>query len=150
MNPGQSAIEPLPEPTRDESAYAGLAHALMISTWWIGPLIIFLIKKESRFVRFHALQALLWQLIFTFLYLFGMAILFVPLFASSLARQPGPQDHPQFIMAFFIVFGFYWLLIMGAFAVTLTLGIMFALKAMRGEWAGYPVIGRWARHLVSI
>jgi hypothetical protein len=24
----------------NEKAYAGLAHALMISRWWIGPLII--------------------------------------------------------------------------------------------------------------
>jgi hypothetical protein len=45
-----------------------LAHALMISTWWIGPLIIFVIKRSSRFVSFHALQALFWQIIFTLLH----------------------------------------------------------------------------------
>lgn len=38
--------------TSDEKAYAGLSHALVIVTWWIGPLIIFLTKKESRFKRF--------------------------------------------------------------------------------------------------
>ncbi|MGH9730640.1 MAG: hypothetical protein ACRD4A_02995 [Candidatus Acidiferrales bacterium] len=43
--------------TQGEKAYAGLAHALMMSTWWIGPLIIYLTRKESRFVRFHAMQA---------------------------------------------------------------------------------------------
>lgn len=69
----------LPPPTiklmQDEKAYAGLAHALMMGTWGIGPL--------------------------------------------------------------------------AGVAITLTLGIMFCLKAMRGEWAGYPVIGRWAQKIVG-
>lgn len=44
----------------------------------------------------------------------------------------------------------FWLFIMGAAAITLTLGIMYCLKAMRGEWAAYPVIGRWARKIVGM
>jgi uncharacterized membrane protein len=150
MNPGEIATETLPEPTRDESAYAGLAHALMMATWWIGPLVIYLIKKESRFVRFHALKALVWQLIFTGIYLFGMIVVVVSIVATSFQSQSGPQAHPQLFMGVFIVLGCYWLLIMSALAITLTLSILFALKAMRGEWADYPVIGRWARHLARI
>jgi len=47
------------ELTADEKAYAGLAHALLMSTWWAAPLIIYFVKKGSRFVRFHVMQALL-------------------------------------------------------------------------------------------
>jgi hypothetical protein len=37
---------------------------------------------------------------------------------------------------------------MGGFAISLTLGISCCLKAMRGAWAGYPIIGRWADKIV--
>ena len=41
----------------------------------------------------------------------------------------------------------YWLVIMGGVVVSFILGIMYCLKAMRGEWAGYPLIGRWAKRI---
>ncbi|MFZ0335304.1 MAG: DUF4870 domain-containing protein [Candidatus Acidiferrales bacterium] len=140
---------PTIELTQDEKAYAGLAHALMIGTWWIGPLVIYLSKKESRFVAFHALQALFWQIIFTVLY-FGAIMTWVVAIISTVALHPQTSPaNQQFPVAVFIMFPIFWLFIMGGFALTLTLGIMFCLKAMRGEWAGYPVIGRWARKIVG-
>ena len=43
---------------------AMLAHVLMILSGFIGPLIIYCIKKdESRFVGFHALQAIYFSII---------------------------------------------------------------------------------------
>src|SRR5262245_61665007 len=51
------------EPTQDERTMATLAHALQIIGSWIAPLVIFLIRRESRFVAFHALQALLLQIL---------------------------------------------------------------------------------------
>lgn len=149
MSEPNVAAAALPELTQDEKAYAGLAHALMMSTWWIGPLIIYLIRKESKFVSFHALQALFWQIIFTVLYFGGFAIFFVIMMATVFSTvQKNPQAPPNFPVSMFIFFPFFWLFAMGALAITLTLGIMFCLKAMRGEWAGYPVIGRWARRIV--
>ena len=52
------AIEPT---TPDERTFALLAHMLQIMLSWIAPLAIFLIKRQSKFVSFHALQALLLQ-----------------------------------------------------------------------------------------
>src|SRR5277367_7131510 len=75
------------ELTQDEKAYAGLAHALMMSTWWIGPLIIYFVRRESRFVKFHALQALLWQIIFTLMYAVGMVVFFVVMITSVIPMQ---------------------------------------------------------------
>src|ERR1700745_3954410 len=86
------ALLPNPIPTpppaelyQDAKAYAGLAHVLMISTWWVGPvgpLIIFIIKRSSRFVSFHPLQALFWQIIFTLLYVCGMTLIFATAFGT--------------------------------------------------------------------
>jgi uncharacterized Tic20 family protein len=139
------------ELTQDEKAYAGLAHALMMSTWWIGPLIIYLIRRESRFVGFHALQALFWQIIFTLLYAAGMVVFLVVMFSMILSVPQGKTPpQPEFPAAFFLVFPIYWLIIMGGYVLSLTLGIIYCLKAMRGEWAGYPLIGRWARRIVGV
>ena len=44
-----------------------LAHMLPIVGLWIAPLIIFVVKRESRFVSFHALPALLLQVTYMFL-----------------------------------------------------------------------------------
>lgn len=141
---------PMPELTQDEKAYAGLAHALMMSTWWIGPLVIYLSKKESRFVSFHALQALFWQIIFTVLYIGGFTV-FVMVTIFTVSTQPGGSSaNSKFPTALFVFMPFFWFFIMGAVAITLTLGIMYCLKAMRGQWAGYPVIGGWARKIVGI
>ena len=63
-----SLIEPiLTQPTLDERTMAILAHMLPIVGLWIAPLIIFVVKRESRFVSFHALQALLLQVTYMFL-----------------------------------------------------------------------------------
>jgi uncharacterized Tic20 family protein len=134
--------------TQDEKAFAGLAHALMMGTWWIGPLIVYLTKKESRFVAFHSLQALFWQIIYTVLVFGGMMIFMAVILVSTLSG--GKQAPAQPPIALFIMFPFLWLFMMGGLAITLTLGIMFCLKAMRGEWAGYPVIGNWARKAAGL
>ncbi len=139
-----------PELSQDEKAYAGLAHALMISTWWIGPLIIYLIRKQSRFVSFHALQALFWQIILTALNVVGMGGFFAIMMFTVLSASDGHPPHSDRPpLALFIVLPLFWLVMMGGLAISMTLGIMYCLKAMRGEWAGYPLIGRWARRIIG-
>jgi len=135
----------LPEPTQDERNMALLAHVLMIVTWFIGPLVIYLVKRESRFVSFHALQAVFWQLAYFLVMMVGMGLMFFVMFTTT---GPGkPQEPPA---AFFLSFFGLWLLIMGFGMVTLVLGIVYGIKASKGEWAAYPVIGGWARRLAGI
>lgn len=51
---------------QDDRTMAMLAHLLMLFTWFVGPLILYCLKKdESRFVGFHALQAVYFSLIGT-------------------------------------------------------------------------------------
>lgn len=137
------------ELTQDEKAYAGLAHALMTCTWWIGPLAVYRTEKESRFVGFHALQALFWQIIYTVVFVGGMIVFFVITLITTVSTAHLPAAAQQPPIAVFILFPFLWLFMMAGAAITLTLAILDCLKAMRGEWAGYPVIGRWARRIVG-
>lgn len=133
-------------PHKDECVIAMLAHVLMIFAWFWAPLIIYFAKRDSRFVAFHALQALYWQIIA----LCGWVLTFVVVFSlgfsvawSSAATQGPPKMSPSFLL----VFPLMWLGMMGGWALTIVLGILFGIKASRGEWAKYPVLGRWAlRH----
>ena len=135
----------LPEPTQDERNMALLAHVLMNVTGFIGPLVIYLVKRESRFVSFHALQAVFWQLAYFLVMMVGMALWFF--FIFSLAAGGKSQGPPAaFILSFFA----FWLLMMGAWVLTLVLGIVYGIKASKGEWAAYPVIGGWARRLAGV
>jgi hypothetical protein len=43
----------------------------------------------------------------------------------------------------------YWLLVMGGLAISMALGIVYCLKAMRGEWADYPLIGSWVGKILG-
>lgn len=52
-----------PPPTQDEKTMAMLAHLLAIVTWFVGPLIIWMIKKDqSPFVNDQGKEALNFQI----------------------------------------------------------------------------------------
>jgi uncharacterized protein len=128
-------------PTEDERTMAMLAHLLMAFTGFIGPLVIFCLKQNSRFVRFHSLQALIWHAIYLGLMFVFMAVFFVGMM-TSLIHNP-PEPHSQALPAFFFLFPFIWLGFMGGWVVKVILGVVYAIRANRGEWATYPVYGKW-------
>jgi uncharacterized membrane protein len=135
------------EPTQDDRTMATLAHILQLVGWFIAPLVIFLIKRESRFVSFHALQALFLQ--FAYMVLGGvfMAGWFAIMFATVF-RHPGPQNGPP--PPVFFLFPLIWLGFMGLWVVMLVVAIVYGVKAGRGEWAEYPVLGPLARRILKI
>ena len=138
----------LPSPSHDERTTAMLARLLMIFTWFIGPLILYLVKRESRFVAFHSLQALIFQAFCSALSIVMMVSWFLVMIGT--AATQGGSGHPSGPppVAFFVTFGLIGILWMGVWVLTLVLGIVYTIKATNGEWAGYPLIGRWARHIV--
>jgi uncharacterized Tic20 family protein len=58
----------------EERNMSMLAHVLMIFTGLIGPLIIYFVKRDSRFLRYHSLMALFWQLLVMVLWMATMII----------------------------------------------------------------------------
>ena len=134
--------------TPDERTMATLAHALQLIGSWIAPLIIFLIRRRSRFVSFHALQALLLQIVHVIIVVILMMLWFTTIF-TTLFHQTSGQP-PEFPAAMFILFPLVWLLFMAMWVGTLVIAILYAIKAGRGEWADYPVLGKLARKMLKM
>ncbi len=66
------------EITQDEKTLATIACVLVIFTHWIGPLIIYFIKKDqSKFVAYYALQATILGAVVTVLYMCSAFTIFI-------------------------------------------------------------------------
>ena len=124
-----------------------LAHVLQIVGWWIAPLIIFLVKRDSRFTSFHALQVLFLQILMLLMFVF-LGLWFAFIFLTVMQAPQGKGAPPP--TGFFILMPLIWLGWMGLWVVMIVVAIVFGVKAGRGEWAEYPVLGRWARSVLKI
>jgi uncharacterized membrane protein len=133
--------------TQDERTMAVLAHALQLVGGWIAPLVIFFVKRQSRFVSFHALQVLFLQLCYLVVSVCLMAFWISGILLAVLRTHGGNNALPT---AAFFVFPFIWLGFMGIWVGTVVIAVVYSVKAGRGEWAEYPVIGRWARRVLKI
>jgi uncharacterized protein len=139
----QPILTALQAPTQDERTMAFLAHLLQVFTGFIAPLVIYCVKQDSRFVKFHALQSLIWQLCYMALLFGGMIFFFFSIFATVFHGASGghaPNAPPP---TFIFFFPFFWLFWMLGWVANVILGIVYGIKANRGEWAGYPIIGNW-------
>lgn len=102
--------------SQDDKTMAMLAHLLGIVTGFVGPLVIWLIKKDqSKFVAYHAMQALFFQLALN-IGMFVLGITIILAIAAPLIWVAG------------IVFA-----------------VIAGLAANRGEWYELPVVGKIAR-----
>lgn len=142
MTAEAASIE-FPEPTDDERTSAMLAQILQAFLGFIPPLVILVIKSKSRYVRFHSLQALLWQLISTAAFLLGFVLFFILMFVSIATASPGGKSVPAAIFLFPLV----WLLFIGQYVTTIVLAIRFGFECSKGKWSQYPFIGKLALRL---
>jgi uncharacterized protein len=131
----------------NERTMAVLAHVLQLVGGWIAPLVIFFVKRDSRFVSFHALQVLLLHIAYTAIVFCFMALGMVSFFLSVTFHQGANNAPPP---AFFLFFGIVWLVFMGAWILMLVMAIVYGIKAGQGEWAEYPIFGRLARKILKI
>lgn len=127
---------------------ATLAHALQLVGGWIAPLIIFLVKRQSRFVSFHALQALLLQIIHLIVVIIMVVGWFVVILSTVALHSTDKNASAP--VALFILIPLFWLFVMAVGITTLVIAIVYCIKASRGEWAEYPVLGRLARKMLKI
>jgi uncharacterized Tic20 family protein len=128
--------------TADERSMAMLAHLLTIFATFFAPLAIYFAKRhESRFVAFHALQALLWQgvvvasffpPIFVFMFMTGIGI---P--ESSPAARNSLAPPSEVVFAVLVAWGL--LMLLGL--VNLACTVYMAARAHSGHWSRYPGVG---------
>jgi len=115
--PETPEIEPDVEITSDEKNMALLAHILGIVLSFLGPLIIWLIKKdESKFIDHHGKEALNFQLTMLIAYIVGGILTMVVIGACIMLAV--------------------WVLI-------IVYSIIAAMAANKGEWYKYPLTIRF-------
>jgi len=108
-----------PVASQEDKTMAMLAYVLGIVTGFLGPLVIWLMKKDqSKFVGYHALQALLLHAVVTLGYILS-AVLFI------------------------VIIGFFTMPLFGV--LSLVFSIIAGLAANRGEMYEIPIIGKIAR-----
>jgi len=101
-----------------------LSYILGIFTGFLGPLILWLVKKDqSKFVAFHALQALILHAVVVVGYILSGFLIIVLI---------GFLTYP----AFFIIGVVY--------------SVLAGLAANKGDWYEIPVIGKLARQQVGL
>jgi uncharacterized membrane protein len=104
--------------TQDDKTMGMLGHLLGFFTKFVGPLVIYLIKRDSKFVSFHSLQ----QLFFQIAVMIGYGVAFVLTFV-----------------------GIGLLLYPIVFLIDVAVVAMGCIKAFNGEWWEIPVLGPIAR-----
>lgn len=129
--PDAAAMAPLPL-TADDKLWAMLGHLSGLLGYavafgqYAGPAVIYMVYKDkSKFVAFHALQSLMFQ----------VAILVVGLVLFVLG---------------FVTCGATWFLAAPLAVGAVIYNILGAIKANNGEMFEYWYVGKWARQQVGI
>ncbi len=156
---GQAADLPI---AADQEANwaAAMCHASAILMVWglVIPLILWLTRKDlsARF-HFQSLQALLYQAIGTGLYVAGMVLYFVIIFAmmfvgilagvlssgpAGLSNASGGVVMILFLLSFLIIL-LFWVVALLLLPIYHLLAFIAALRVMRGGDYRYPILGKW-------
>ena len=127
-----------PPPVQTTKSSTGLdeniAALLSYVFGWLSGLIFFLIEKDSRLVRFHAMQSIL----FNVLIAIGAFVLWIVVFVLLLVFS---QVSDALSGLFGILATLLWLL----FSVGLLIAWIFCLiKAYQGQYFKLPIIGNFA------
>ena len=122
-----------------------LAGAL--SYLWIVGLIFFFIEKENRFIRFHAMQSILYGLLWTVIMIVLMIINAIIFGLAFAAAATAPGDSGGVIgLVISLISTIVWLIVPLLYFGTL---ILAAVKAYQGKMFKIPVIGNIAEKIVN-
>ena len=101
---------------------------------WVSGLIFFLIEKDSRLVRFHAMQSLLFNVLVGVVAIALWIVLFV---VFMIAAQISGTLATLLSLVSILVWGVFVLAILAGFILCL-------VKAFQGQYFKLPVIGNLA------
>jgi uncharacterized membrane protein len=127
-----------PSPVQTTKSSTGLdeniASLLSYIFGWLGGLIFFLIEKDSRLVRFHAMQSILLNVLFGVL----AVVLWIVLMILWVILA-------QVSEALAAVFGLITMLLWLGFCVIALIAVVLCLvKAFQGQYYKLPIIGNFA------
>lgn len=127
------------ELTKDEKLWGMLGHIGVLAGFVVpfgnifGPLAVYLMKKdESRFIHFHALQSLIFQIGLTV----ALFVLAIPLFILAVLTGG---------LLLIPVYG-----LISLFGLLMVIYVVLTgVKANEGKWPLYPIAGKMANEKVS-
>ena len=111
-----------------------IASLLSYVFGWVSGLIFFLIEKDSRLVRFHAMQSLLFNVLVAVV---GIALWIVLFVVFMIAAQISGTLATLLSLVSVLVWGVFLLVILAGFILCL-------VKAFQGQYFKLPVIGNFA------
>ncbi|HEY47103.1 MAG: hypothetical protein AMJ88_11100 [Anaerolineae bacterium SM23_ 63] len=136
--------------SQDERLLAAVAHGAAMLPFFgiIVPLYIWITQKDwSKCVRFHAIQALIHQMVLPAatlaVYLVGVWGFYGTLMSRLLTGPYGTLPTGMLALRCILVIG-----VLGGWGLTITLGLMGMSRTLAGRDFLYPFIGRWvASHI---
>ena len=145
--PGYGAPTGTPPPRASQTG-SGLEPniAAALSYIWIVGVIFYLLEKENRFIRFHAMQSILFgianSVLMIVLVVVGMILTFISIGAS--AAVGGGLGSLMGLLVW-LIWMLFWLIAMALFV-----GLIFAaVKAYQGQKFKLPIIGNMAEKIVN-
>jgi uncharacterized membrane protein len=120
--------------------------AAALSYIWIVGLIFFFMEKENRYIRFHAMQSILFGLLNSVLMivLIVLGVIFTVI-GAAVSSAAGDLAGSLFGIIISIVWLFVWLVPLGFFIGL----IITAVKAYQGNTIKLPIIGNIAEKIVN-
>lgn len=124
--------------------------AAALSYIWIVGVIFFIMEKENRFVRFHALQSILFgvanSIIMFVLAIVAIILTFVFSMGAAVAASGGGGGIATLVsLLVWLIWLIFWLI-----GLVMLVGLIFAaVKAYQGQTFKLPFIGNIAEKMVN-
>src|SRR5882724_11896721 len=143
---------PPSQPVSSSSGIGGLDPkvAAALSYIWIVGLIFFFIEKENKFVRFHAMQSILFgianSVIMMVLAIVATLLTVVFTIGAAAAASAGSGGLGAIVSLFvWLIWLVFWVM-----AMVFLVGLVFAaVKAYQGQKFKLPIIGNMAEKIVN-
>lgn len=135
-------------PTSDEKVLAALAHASVLLSFFgpVGPALIWVFqRKKSKYVRFHALQAMGYQSFSFWAWMIGLFVMvgvMMLVVILGTALETARSDMPAFP---FLIQPIFFMGIFGLWGIFFLVGIIGAVFCMMNREFRYPIIGHWLK-----
>ncbi len=120
----------------DSNAFAALSYLFGI----VIALVIYFVKKEDPFVRYHAMQAILLDIVVMAASFALSGLLLIGTFALGFANPA---------LGFFAMFWGIWLGLMAFAGIVFLIKLFFAYKAYTGSRFKLPLLGREAEKMAA-
>lgn len=133
--------------TSEEKLMAMLSHLSIVFGGIVLPIIFWATQKEkSKYITFHALQAIFFQLTYIVIVVFVVCLLvFVSIFLGlglGVMTAGTTSDSPGFAAIFIVFIIAAYALILLSVAAVIGYGVYLAIRSYNGAYVKVPIIGK--------